>query len=181
MKKTFRFSGTGGQGLITAGIILAEAGLLDGQNAVQSQSYGPEARGGSSKAEVILADEPIHFARVTSPDTLLVMSQEAADKFARDCRPKSLVITDSLFVERVDANGARRVDLPITHTASESCGKTLFANIVALGAVVGLTRCVSLEALKKAVLDRVPKGTEAANEKALEAGYALAERARNGA
>ncbi|MBQ7515327.1 MAG: 2-oxoacid:acceptor oxidoreductase family protein [Schwartzia sp.] len=179
MKKTFRFSGTGGQGLITAGIILAEAGLLDGQNAVQSQSYGPEARGGSSKAEVILADEPIHFARVTSPGTLLVMSQEAADKFARDCGPDSLVITDSLFVERVEAKVVRRVDLPITRTATETCGKTLFANIVALGAVAGLTQCVSKEALKKAVLDRVPKGTEAANEKALEAGFSLAANAAN--
>ncbi len=177
MRKTFRFSGTGGQGLITAGIILAEAGLLDGQNAVQSQSYGPEARGGSSKAEVILSDGAIHFARVMHPDTLLAMSQEAADKFAHDCTPESLVITDSLFVERVEANGARRVDLPITRTATEVCGKALFANIVALGAVVGLTRCVSEEALKRAVLDRVPKGTEAANEKALQAGYDLAAKA----
>ena len=82
MKQKFRFSGTGGQGLITAGIILAEAALLDGKLAVQSQSYGPEARGGSSKAEVIVSDMPIYFGRVTQPDTLLVMSQEAADKFS---------------------------------------------------------------------------------------------------
>ena len=173
MKKTFRFSGTGGQGLITAGIILAEAGLLAGQEAAQSQSYGPEARGGSSKAEVILSDAPIHFARVTRPDTLLVMSQEAADKFARDLGPESLVITDSLFVQSVETSGARRIDLPITHTATEACGKPLFANIVALGAVVALTDCVPLAALKEAVMNRVPKGTEEVNEKALQAGLAL--------
>ena len=79
MKHEFRFSGTGGQGLITAGIILAEAALLDGKLAIQSQSYGPEARGGSSKAEVIVSDETIHFPRVTHPNVLLVMSQEAAN------------------------------------------------------------------------------------------------------
>ena len=177
MKQNFRFSGTGGQGLITAGIILAEAALLDGKLAVQSQSYGPEARGGSSKAEVIISDEPIRFGRVTHPDTLLVMSQEAADKFSGDCDASSLIITDSLFVKEVSAKDARRVDLPITHTAREACGKPLFANIVALGAVVELTKCVTTESLERAVLDRVPKGTEDANKKALAAGYDLAKKA----
>lgn len=173
MKQTFRFSGTGGQGLITAGIILAEAALLDGKMAIQSQSYGPEARGGSSKAEVIISDEAIHFGRVMHPETLLVMSQEAADKYSADCTPDSLIITDSLFVENVPVS-AHRVDLPITRTAVSTCGKALFANIVALGAVVALTNCVSIESLTKAVLDRVPKGTEDANKKALAAGIALA-------
>lgn len=175
MKQTFRFSGTGGQGLITAGIILAEAALLDGKHAVQSQSYGPEARGSASKAEVILADAPIHFSRVVHPQTLLVMSQEAADKFAHDCQPDCLVITDSLFVAKVAANGAHRIDLPITRTATAVCGKPLFANIVALGAVAGLTGCVTAESLEQAVLDRVPAGTEEANKKALQAGFALVE------
>ena len=174
MKQKFRFSGTGGQGLITAGIILAEAALLDGKLAVQSQSYGPEARGGSSKAEVIVSDMPIYFGRVTQPDTLLVMSQEAADKFSGDCGPSSLIITDSLFVSEVKTKSEHRVDLPITRTAREACGKPLFANIVALGAVAGLTDCVSHESLERAVLDRVPKGTEEVNKKALAAGYALA-------
>ena len=177
MRQTFRLGGTGGQGLITAGIILAEAALLDGYRAIQSQSYGPEARGGSSKAEVIISDEPIHFSRVTHPETLLVMSQEAADKFAHDCTAKSLVITDSLFVSNVAANGAKRIDLDITRTATRVCGKPLFANIVALGAVVGITHCVSEKALTQAVLDRVPKGTEDANKKALAAGFELAAKA----
>ena len=174
MKQTFRFSGTGGQGLITAGIILAEAALLDGKMAIQSQSYGPEARGGSSKAEVIISDEAIHFGRVMHPETLLVMSQEAADKYSADCTPDSLIITDSLFVENVPVS-AHRVDLPITRTAVSTCGKALFANIVALGAVAALTNCVSIESLTKAVLDRVPKGTEDANKKALAAGFELAQ------
>ena len=152
MKQTFRFSGTGGQGLITAGIILAEAALLDGKMAIQSQSYGPEARGGSSKAEVIISDADIHFGRVMHPETLLVMSQEAADKYSADCNADSLIITDSLFVENIPVS-AHRVDLPITRTAVSTCGKALFANIVALGAVAALTNCVSVESLTKAVLD----------------------------
>ncbi len=101
MKHNFRFSGTGGQGLITAGIILAEAAILDGKEAIQSQSYGPEARGGSSKAEAIISDDKIYFGRVTCPDVLLAMSQEAANKYTKDCGKDSIVITDSLFVTEV--------------------------------------------------------------------------------
>lgn len=175
MRQSFRFSGTGGQGLITAGIILAEAALLDDKLAVQSQSYGPEARGGSSKAEAIISDEAIYFSRVICPNTLLVMSQEAANKYTTDCDENTTVITDTLFVSEVPGTYGKRIDLPITHTANTVCGKTLFANIVALGAVVALTKCVSKEAITKAVLNRVPKGTEEANTKALEAGMALIE------
>lgn len=173
MKHEFRFSGTGGQGLITAGIILAEAALLDGNLAIQSQSYGPEARGGSSKAEVIISDKTIHFGRVTKPNVLLVMSQEAATKFSKDIDAKTIVVTDTLFVKDVPGFTGKRYDLPITHTATETCGKVLFANIVALGAIVALTHCVSDAAIEKAVLNRVPKGTEEANKKALKAGMAL--------
>lgn len=173
MRQSFRFSGTGGQGLITAGIILAEAALLDDKLAVQSQSYGPEARGGSSKAEAIISDQPIYFSRVTCPDLLLVMSQEAANKYTVDTKENTVVVTDTLFVDAVPGVYGKRVDLPITHTANEVCGKALFANIVALGAVVGLTNCVSKEAITQAVLNRVPKGTEEKNKAALQAGFDL--------
>ncbi len=173
MTHNFRFSGTGGQGLITAGIILAEAAILDGKEAVQSQSYGPEARGGSSKAEVIISDETIYFGRVTCPDVLLAMSQEAADKYSNDTNDHSVIVTDTLFVKDVPGKCKKRVDLPITHTAVETCGKALFANIVAIGAIVALSDCVSEEAIEKAVLARVPKGTEESNKKALRAGMGL--------
>ena len=141
MRQEFRLSGTGGQGLILAGIILAEAALLDGKLAIQSQSYGPEARGGASKSEVIISDEAIHFPKVTKPGVLLAMSQD--------------------------------YELPITHSAREGLGKILFANIIALGALVKLTGVVSAESLEKAVLNRVPKGTEDKNRKALEIGMSL--------
>ena len=101
MKHELRLSGTGGQGLILAGIILAEAALLDGKLAIQSQSYGPEARGGSSKSEVIISEDAIHFPKVTKPDLLLAMSQEAANKYSHDLTKDSVMITDSLFVSEV--------------------------------------------------------------------------------
>ena len=173
MRHNFRFAGTGGQGLITAAIILAEAAIEDNKEAVQSQSYGPEARGGSSKADCIISDDKIWFNRVVCPDVLLVMSQEAASKYTGDTDENSIVVTDSLFVKDVPGKHKQRIDLPITHTAVEQCGKTLFANIVALGAIVGLTHCVTDKSIENAVLGRVPKGTEEANKKALKAGMDL--------
>ena len=168
MKQELRLSGTGGQGLITAGIILAEAALLDGKLAIQSQSYGPEARGG-----VIISDEAIHFPKVTDPNLLLAMSQEAATKYSHDLTAGSVMITDSLFVSDVPDFGGKVYELPITHSAKEVLGKALFANIIALGALVKLTGIVSEESLVKAVLNRVPKGTEEKNKQALQVGMDL--------
>ena len=130
---------------------------MDGKLAIQSQSYGPEARGGSSKSEVIISEDAIHFPKVTKPDLLLAMSQEAANKYSHDLTKDSVMITDSLFVSEVP----------------EGLGKILFANIVALGALVKLTGVVSAESLEKAVLNRVPKGTEDKNRKALQIGMDL--------
>ena len=104
------------------------------------------------------------------PAPVMAIEPRASSQSVRD------VITDTLFVNEVPGKYGKRVDLPITHTANTVCGKTLFANIVALGAVVALTKCVSKEAILKAVLNRVPKGTEEANTKALEAGMALIEK-----
>ena len=123
MRQEFRLSGTGGQGLILAGIILAEAALLDGKLAIQSQSYGPEARGGASKSEVIISDEAIHFPKVTKPGVLLAMShvllamsQDACDKYSHDLDKDSVLITDSLFVSKVPDFGGKVYELPITHS-----------------------------------------------------------------
>ena len=170
-----RLSGTGGQGLILGGIILAEAALLDGKLAVQSQSYGPEARGGSSKSEVIISDKVIHYPKITVPDVVLAMSQEACKKYTTDLPAEGILITDKLFVQKLPEKTFKKIyELPITHTAQEELGKALFANIIALGAIVKITGVVSHEALVKAVLSRVPKGTEALNEKAIELGMSLA-------
>ena len=166
-----RLSGTGGQGLILGGIILAEAALLDGKLAIQSQSYGPEARGGSSKSEVIISDKAIHYPKIDEPDLILSMSQESCKKYTTDMHANTILITDSLFVQELPANHTGKLyQLPITHTAKEQLGKALFANIIALGALVKITGVVSKESLIKAVLARVPKGTETLNEKAIQLG-----------
>lgn len=169
-----RLSGTGGQGLILAGIILAEAALLDGKNAIQSQSYGPEARGGSSKSEVLISNEVIHYPKITVPNVVLAMSQEACKKYTNDLPEEGILITDNQFVGKLPAKKFKKVyELPITHTAQEGLGKTLFANIVALGAIARITGVVSIASLTRAVLNRVPKGTEELNDKAIKMGMEL--------
>ncbi|MCX7781234.1 MAG: 2-oxoacid:acceptor oxidoreductase family protein [Negativicutes bacterium] len=167
----FRLSGSGGQGLILAGIILAEAAIEDGKEAVQSQSYGPEARGGSSKSEVIISEKPIHYPKVVNPDFLLAMTQEALNKYATDLPDEAILVTDSTFVGEIPARFKNVYQVPITKLAKEKLGRDLFANIIALGTVAKLTDVVSIEAMEKAVLARVPKGTEEVNRQALKLGF----------
>lgn len=172
-----RFSGSGGQGLILAGVIYAEAAaIFDGINAVQSQSYGPEARGGASKSEVIISDEKIDFPKATSIDLMLALTQEACSKYYKDIKPDGTLVVDEDFVRDVPAGSFKVVGLPIIRTASEAIGKAFVANIVAIGAIAAITGRVSRESVEKAVLSRVPKGTEELNRKALLAGYELVER-----
>lgn len=169
-----RLSGSGGQGLILAGIILAEAAILDGKNAVQSQSYGPEARGGSSKSEVIISDQSIRYPKVVKPNLLLAMTQEALDKYAYDLSADAILVVDTMFVKEIPEKFTRVYRLSITEQAKTVLGRALFANIIAIGAIVSLTEAVSSSAATKAVLARVPKGTEEKNKRALELGMSLA-------
>lgn len=167
-----RLSGTGGQGLILAGIILAEAAIMDDKNAIQSQSYGPEARGGASKSEVIISSSDIFYPKVTKPDIFLALSQEAYEKYIKGVGDKAKVIVDTSI--NIDVNSNNKViKIPILDTASEKLGKPMVANIVALGAIVGLTGVVSESSIEKAVLSRVPSGTEQLNKEALYEGYKL--------
>ena len=169
-----RLAGEGGQGMILAGIILAEAAAIyDGKNVVQTQSYGPEARGGASKSEVIIADGEIDYPEVISADMLMVMSQEACDKYASTLKKSGLLIVDPDKVGRVPTT--RAVKVPIVKLAVEATGKAITANVVALGVLVGLTQVVSCDAIEKAVTARAPKGTEELNRTALAAGFAAAE------
>lgn len=171
--KQFLLSGTGGQGLILAGVILAEAAILDGKLAIQSQSYGPESRGGAAKSEVIISEKPIHFPKVVRPDVLLTMSQASAQKFMNDLPADGILITDSQFVKEVPPHPGDLYELPITASAKEQLGDILFANLVALGALNQIVGIVSEESLIRAVIQRVPKGTEEINEKAIRIGFQL--------
>lgn len=165
-----RLAGEGGQGMILAGIILAEAAAIyDGKNAVQSQSYGPEARGGASKAEVIIATGEIDYPEVIQADILIILSQEAYDKYAGTVKEGGLVIIDTSNVAAIESD--ETIKLPITEIAKETTGKQITANTVALGALVELTDVVSKDAISKAVAARAPKGTQEINQAALEAGF----------
>jgi 2-oxoglutarate ferredoxin oxidoreductase subunit gamma len=170
-----RLAGEGGQGMILAGIILAEAAAIyDGKNAIQTQSYGPEARGGASKSEVIIGTGELDYPEVIDADVLVALSQEACDRYASRLKKNGVLIVDTEKVGRVPVNNA--IKIPITKIALEKTGKTITANVVALGVVVALTNVVSREALYKAVLARAPKGTEEINRTALQSGFAEAER-----
>ncbi len=170
-----RLAGEGGQGLILAGVILAEAAAVgDGKHVAQTQSYGPEARGGASSAEVVISDEGIDYPKVVEADLLLAMSQEACDRYCADLKEGGILIVDSILVDRVPGGSAYRV--PITKLAEEATGRRVTANIVALGLIVGLTEVVSRGAVEEALAARVPKGTQELNRRALEAGLEMAER-----
>ena len=169
-----RLAGEGGQGMILAGVILAEAAVHDGLNAVQTQSYGPEARGGASRSEVIVARGDVDYPKVMAADLLLCMSQEACDRFYGQVKDEGLIIVDATNVSRIPTH--RAVSVPISQVAQEATGRRITASIVALGLVSGLSGAVSRKGLEKAVTERVPAGTEEMNLKALAAGYAEAER-----
>lgn len=169
-----RLSGSGGQGLLLAGIILSEAAIFEGKNAIQTQSYGPEARGGASKAEVIISSEDIDFPKVTSPNIILALTQVAADKYINTIREDGIVIVDSKIVLPKDLKAKKIISVPILETASEKVGKAIVSNIVAIGVIVEATGIVGKENVEKAILSRVPRGTEDLNKKALNEGFKLA-------
>ena len=171
-----RLAGEGGQGMILAGIILAEAASIHGgKNAVQTQSYGPEARGGASKSEVVISSGEVDHPEVIEADVLVALSQEAYKKFSRDVKPDGLLIVDA---DKVEGASEKAIQIPITKMAFETTGRQITANTVALGVLVGLTGIVSREEIEKAVTARAPRGTEEMNRKALEAGFAAAEQVK---
>jgi 2-oxoglutarate ferredoxin oxidoreductase subunit gamma len=172
-----RLAGAGGQGLSLAGIILAEAAINDDKNTTYTQSYGPEARGGASRSEVIIADDDIDYPKVSRADLLLCLSQEACDKYYYNVKGDGVLIVDTAHVDRVPTSRAYQVDL--TGLAIETTGRAITANVVGLGLIVGLTGIVSRQAAEAAVAACAPRGTEELNLKALAAGLEEAERLKN--
>ena len=177
MRTEFRLSGSGGQGLLLAGIVLSEAAILEDKNVVQTQSYGPEARGGSSKAEVVISDTDIDYPKATDPDYLLALTADSYKTYGA-LQGKGIIIVDS-SISLDPAIKAKTISVPILET-TKKIGKTIVTNIVALGVVGGLSGIVKQETLEKAVLDRVPKGTEQLNTAALKAGFELASQIKKG-
>jgi len=170
-----RLAGSGGQGIIMAALVLAEAaGIYEGKYVCQTQSYGPEARGGASKAEVVISDRPIDYPKAMKPDFLLAMNQASCDAYYLDLKPDGLLVVDSTLVTQIPTS--RVIALPFTEIARKRIGKEMVANMVALGAVGYLSKQVSSRSLAKALISKVPKKTEKLNQQALNAGLRAAQK-----
>ena len=166
-----RLSGEGGQGLVLAGKILAEAAAIyDGKNATQSQSYGPEARGGASRSEVIISDEDIDYPKAINIDLLLALTQESCNKYSKDLKDTGILLVDSDAVTECPEGKFKIYRVPIIESARTKVGRVVVANIVALGIIAELTKIVSYDAIEAAILARVPKGTEKINKQAFQLG-----------
>ena len=170
-----RMSGSGGQGVIMGTIILAEAAFEDGKQVAQCQSYGPEARGGSSKAETIISDSRIHYTKVKYPDLLLSLTQLSFDKYVKDIKDSTVIVVDSsIEVPEEIRQGYKVYILPILDAATEVIKNKMSANIISCGVINEILHVADWEAVEHAVLNHVPKGTEESNLNALHYGAKLA-------
>ncbi|ASJ16339.1 2-oxoglutarate ferredoxin oxidoreductase subunit gamma [Thermococcus chitonophagus] len=180
MRKEILIGGFGGQGVILASVILGRAAAVyEGLHAVQTQVYGPESRGGASRAEVVISDEPIDYPKAIKPDYAILLSQQAYDKYLPLVREGGLVIIEEDLIPHRNEELEKGKEIhayPLTKIAEETTGLSLTMNILTLGLFVGLTGIVKRESIEKAVLDAVPKGTEQINLKALHKGFELAEK-----
>lgn len=173
-----RLSGSGGQGMVFAGMVLAEAvGINDGKNVVQTQSYGPEARGGASRSDVVVSSKEIYYPKPVKLDLLLCLTQEACDTYHQALKEDGVLIVDSGLVTQCpigDVHG-----FPFTQLARDRIGTPVVANVIALGTIAGLTKIVTRKGLSEAVQGIAPKGTEEKNLRALEIGFELARKRRS--
>jgi len=167
-----KFGGFGGQGVILAGMIIGRAASLYGnQFATLTQSFGPEARGSACSAQVIVSAEKILYPYVTRPEILLVMSQEACNKFLPETTDDATVIIEGDLVKPQGLKPGMKVfGIPATRLAEE-LGRKMILNIVMVGFFTAVTKLVAYEAAREAVIASVPPGTEAMNLKAYERGY----------
>jgi len=168
------FTGSGGQGVITAGIIFAEAAVIhEGLNATQSQAYGAAARGGSTRTDIIISEEAIHYPKVIQPNMLVCLTQEAYNTYSGIIRPGGMLLTDSRFVKQERKVDAWQVELPMYKAVIDEIGKPIVFNICMLGAVVALTDLVRPESIMAVLKKRIPSGFLEMNQKALDLGIEM--------
>lgn len=174
-KKEIRLSGSGGQGLITAGIILAKAAVLDKTIVTQTQSYGPESRGGASRADVIISNEDFYYPEAIKFDILLTLTQESYDKFAFNLKDEGILIADNTFVKNISLIDTDVYELPFTEIATKKLGSALPTNILSLAFLVKVTNVVSENSLKTALQESIKTQYLDMNLKAIKLGFKLAE------
>lgn len=170
-----RISGLGGQGVVLAGEILGRAAVYDGKYAVQTQSYGAEARGSAAKSEVIISDKKIGFPKVRKCDILVTMSQSALNKHLDDLKENGILLVDRDKVKEVPKVEAKVFSVPATRIAETELKSRIYANAIMLGALTKITGVVSKKALKKAIVDSVSKETKERNLEGFGKGLGLAE------
>ncbi len=166
-----RLSGSGGQGLILAGIILAEAAVLDGFNVAQTQSYGPEARGGASRSDVVISNQKIFYPKTKNLDLLLALNQASCDKYFFDLKSKGILILDTTNISNVPTSLA--FAYPISEYARDKFNNPIVANIISLGIIQGLTGIVQKKSMLMAITNRVPAQTHDLNTRAVKFGMEL--------
>jgi len=166
-----RISGLGGQGVVLAGVILGKAAVCDGKYAVQTQSYGAEARGSAAKSEVIVSNEKISFPEVRKCDILVTMSQSALDKHLKDLKEKGTLLVDEDVVKEVPKIEAKVFKVPATRIAEAEFGSKIYANVVMLGALTKITAMLSRRAVEKAITDIVPEETKKNNLDGFKKGF----------
>ncbi len=177
MKKEIRICGFGGQGVILAGFIIGKAAsVFMDYNAVQSQSYGPEARGGAARSEVIVSDETIGYPRPTSVDLFVAMSQESFDTYRDDIRDDTVIILDPELVKKHDIK--RPLYRIHAQKIAEELGNKIVTNIVMVGAATAVFKLLDKDAVQQSVLDSVPSRFKDLNEKAFEKGFEAGKNAR---
>lgn len=172
MRMEIRFAGFGGQGIIKSGIIVAAAACIHaGKNAVQTQSYGPESRGGACKSEVVISEDEIDFPKVVELDILVVMSQHAYNEYAEDVKSGGIILMDAdMIPHEKDLKNVKVFRIPATKIAEE-LGRKIVANIAMLGAFVAITNVLDEEAVRESIKANIPKGTEETNLTAFQKGY----------
>ncbi len=173
------FSGSGGQGVITAAIILAKAAAIyEDKNAIQSQSYGAAARGGATRSDIIIDDSEIFFPKVIQPNILVSLTQESYVKFAPIIRPGGLLLVDTKYVTIEKKVDAKHITLPMYETVMEKIGKPIVFNICMLGALVGVSELIRPESILEVLKTTIPEGFMDMNKKALDLGMQMGEKAR---
>ncbi|MBM4461722.1 MAG: pyruvate ferredoxin oxidoreductase [Chloroflexi bacterium] len=171
MRREIRIAGFGGQGVVLSGAILGKAAsIYDKGFATLTQSYGPEARGGACTAEVVISREPIDYPYVICPQVVVILAQEAYNKYGHNLPEETLVIIDPDLVTLDPSKNPKPLAIPAARLAREM-GRAVVANIIVLGFLAAVSDLVSKEALRKAVLASVPEGTGDFNLKAFDLGY----------
>ena len=178
-RKEFRLSGAGGQGLILAGIILARAAGKEGYKVTQTQSFGPESRGGASRSDVIISNNEIYYPEAQTFDYLIALTQEATDKYLFDLKEDGLLLIDTGYVKNLGMTVNNIVEVDLTATLLEKLGTTLPMNIVSLSIIAKLSGLVSNSALESAIKESLKPSLHDLNIKAMKLGLEIADQSKN--